>query len=301
EKDDVYSPVIIVHNEIYRGTVTIKDLIESIIAVEVRGRTLEISRKNRLLEQQQKLIKRDLIMAEHVQKSFYPSVVPKLDKWEIAFEFRPLESVSGDLYDFYYDKKNLNGISLFDVSGHGVASALVGILAKSVIQSAFGKNMDKPLSKIMSLVNKEIIEEKGAVENYMTGVILRMNDNEVEYVNAGHTDVLIKNKETYIFSDKQNTFRSRFIGIPDLPVEFNSITTKVPKDTYFLIYSDCLIESRNLAGDEMGTELLRKVFASSSSSSASAVLHDIMESFDAFTEAVPLKDDLTVIVLKYKG
>ncbi|MCR5762907.1 MAG: serine/threonine-protein phosphatase, partial [Treponema sp.] len=240
-------------------------------------------------------------MAEHVQKSFYPSKVPNLDKWEIAFEFRPLASVSGDLYDFYYDKGNLNGVSLFDVSGHGVASALVGILAKSLVQSIFNENADKPLSKIMSLVNAAIIKEKGSIENYMTGVILRINDNEVEYVNAGHTDVLIKNKSTIVFADKQNKCRSRFLGIPDLPVEFTSITTRIHKDSYFLIYSDCLTESRNLAGDEMGVELLKKVFDSSDSSTAKDVLNDILESFDAFTEAVPIKDDLTVIVLKYKG
>lgn len=61
--------------------------------------------KNRLLEQQHKMMSRDLKMAEHVQKKFYPSKIPELDKWEIAFEFRPLTSVSGDVYDFYYTGK----------------------------------------------------------------------------------------------------------------------------------------------------------------------------------------------------
>jgi len=301
DKDQVYSPIIIVHKKIYKGIVTIKDLMESIIAIEVNGRTLEISKKNKLLEQQQKMMKLDLKMAERVQKSFYPSKAPELDKWEIAFEFRPLSSVSGDVYDFYYENKTLNGVSLFDVSGHGVASALVGILAKSLSQSIFNENKDKPLSKIMSLLNKTIIKEKGSVENYMTGVILRIKDNEIEYVNAGHTDILIKNKSTFVFADKENKCRGRFLGIPDLPVDFKSITARVPKDTYFLIYSDCLTESRNLAGDEMGINLLKKVFDSSKSGSAKEVLKDILESFDAFTEAVPIKDDLTVMVLKYKG
>lgn len=301
DKDQVYSPIVIVHNNVYRGIVTIKDLMESIIAVEVTGRTLEISKKNRLLEQQQKMMKLDLKMAERVQKSFYPSKIPDLDKWEIAFEFRPLASVSGDVYDFYYEKKQLNGISLFDVSGHGVASALVGILAKSLSQSIFNENTDKSLSKIMTMLNKSLIKEKGSVENYMTGVILRIKDEEVEYVNAGHTDILVKNESTFVFSDKQKKCRGRFLGIPDLPVEFNTLTAKVPKNTYFLIYSDCLTESRNLAGDEMGIELLKKVFDSSKASTAKGVLKDILESFEAFTEAVPIKDDLTVIVLKYRG
>lgn len=43
------------------------------------------------------------------------------------------------------------------------------------------------------MFKKAIIKEKGSIENYMTGIILRINDNVVEYVNAGHTDVLVKN------------------------------------------------------------------------------------------------------------
>ena len=151
------------------------------------------------------------------------------------------------------------------------------------------------------MVNKAIIKEKRSIENYMMGIILRINDNVVEYVNAGHTDVLVKNTKTFILSDKQHKYRGRFLDIPDLPVEFTSISAKVPEDTYFILYTDCLTESRNLAGDEMGTELLMKVFASSKAATANGVLKDVLESFDAFTEAVPIKDDLTVIVLKYEG
>lgn len=301
DKEQVYSPVIIVHKKIYKGIVTIKDLLDSIIAIEVTGRTLEISQKNRLLEQQQKMMKRDLKMAEYVQRSFYPAKSPAVDNWEIAFEFRPYASVSGDVYDFYTIGKTLNGVSLFDVSGHGIASALVGILAKSISQKVFKENMDKSLAEVISRINQNIIKEKGSVENYLTGVILRIQDNVVEYVNAGHTNVLVKNKKTHVFADKQNKVRSRFLGIPDLPVEFNSITAKIPSDTYFLIYSDCLTESRNLAGDELGEKLLIKILDKITEKTASGVLKSLLESFDAFTEAVPVKDDLTVVVLKYKG
>lgn len=45
DKEQVYSPIVIVHEKVYKGIVTIKDLMDSIIAIEVNGRTLEISKK----------------------------------------------------------------------------------------------------------------------------------------------------------------------------------------------------------------------------------------------------------------
>lgn len=300
DREQIYSPVVIASKNTYKGIVTIKDLMESIIAIEVTGRTLEISQKNRLLEQQQKMIKRDLKMAEHVQRNFYPSKVPELDKWEIAYEFKPLASVSGDVYDFYHSGKILNGISLFDVSGHGIASALVGILAKSIAQKTFEEQRDKPLSEIMASINDSIIKEKGSVENYMTGVILRIENNKVEYINAGHTDVLVKNKTTYILGGNEQRARNRFLGIPDLPVEFNSLTIDIFPDTYFLVYSDCLTESRNSAGEEFGVDRLKQVFNTSEKTTAKEILQDVLKTFYSFTDSVPVRDDLTIVVLKYK-
>ena len=44
-----------------------------------------------------------------------------------------------------------------------------------------------------------------------------------------------------------------------------------------------------------------KVLSSSKSKTSKGVLNDVLEFIDAFTETVPIKDDLTVIVLKYKS
>jgi serine phosphatase RsbU (regulator of sigma subunit) len=55
---------------------------------------------------------------------------PVVSGWDIAFTSRPKSGVSGDFYDFYTNGDKLEGLSLFDVSGHGVAPALITILSK---------------------------------------------------------------------------------------------------------------------------------------------------------------------------
>ena len=69
----------------------------------------------------------------------------------------------------------------------------------------------------------------------------------------------------------------------------------------FLLFTDCLVESRNLAGDELGTERLMKIFSDAPDKNPKELLAYVLDIFEAYTEAVPLRDDLTVIVLQYTG
>ena len=306
ENKNLYDPVIVEKKGLYIGVVTVKDLLDSIVSVEVKERTREITRKNRLLQQQQLIQSRDMKMAELVQKSFYPSKAPDKNGWKSAFFFKPMSSVSGDLYDFYYDKDgNFIGTGLFDVSGHGVASGLVGILSKYLAEKIFISGKEKPLEKIIQEFSETLAKEKGTVENYLTGLFLRMNGNKLEYVNGGHTDVLFKRKtdqNAQILGGSNGKFRGMFLGMSGLPAdECSTVEMNVKEGDTFLLFTDCLVESRNLAGDELGTERLMKIFSDAPDKNPKELLAYVLDIFEAYTEAVPLRDDLTVIVLQYTG
>lgn len=333
-EDKLYDPIVVVKNSSYEGIVTIKMLLDSIVNVEVAARTQEISKKNRILQEQQLIHDRDMHMAELVQKSFYPAKAPHTDEWDCAFVFKPMSSVSGDVYDFYYDARGkLSGTALFDVSGHGVASGLVGILSKYLAEQVFSAAQGKSLDKLLRQFNDTLTREKGMVENYLTGVFLRIKGDQLEYVNAGHTDVLIAvptacsiSKETFtqlespvietkfdsmtevnVLGGSNGSFRGSFIGIEGLPDDYRTVTVTLTEGTFLVLYTDCLTESRNLAGDELGSDRLRSIIKqyliekskADKSLSAKNLLAYILDVFDAFTEAVPLRDDLTVIIMKY--
>jgi EAL domain-containing protein (putative c-di-GMP-specific phosphodiesterase class I)/serine phosphatase RsbU (regulator of sigma subunit) len=303
-EENLYDPVIVETGGCYVGIVTIKNLLDSIVNVEVADRTREISRKNRLLQEQQIIHDRDMHMAELVQKSFYSSKAPQTDDWDCAFAFHPMSSVSGDVYDFYYDTYGLlTGTALLDVSGHGVASGLVGILSKYLAEQVFGVDNDSPLDAMMKRFNTILTREKGMVENYLTGLFLRIKENKIEYVNAGHTDVLVKSADgcVSVLGGTDGGFRGSFLGIAGLPDDYRIVKTGLAGETYLLLYTDCLTESRNLAGDELGGERLCDIFARAPHGPAEKVLSYILDIFEAFTEAVPLRDDLTVIIMKYTG
>lgn len=311
DEENVYSPVIVESHGKYKGIVTIKRLLDAIVNVEVADRTRDLMLKNKILVKQRQIQLRDMKMAELVQKSFYKTKMPVLKDWECSFYFKPMASVSGDVYDFYFSKKDEKflGCSLFDVSGHGVASGLVGILSKYLAAQTFKNSRNSRLDDLLRSFNKSLTEAKGNVENYLTGVFIRTDGGKIEYVNAGHPDVLIKqkNEKTKVLGGQMKNFRGSFIGIEGLPDDFKTVVENVQHDSFILLYTDCFVESRNLMGFELEQNSLRKLFDKACDKknqkrqkSSSDVLKSVLESFECFTEGVPLKDDLTLIVLHYK-
>lgn len=304
-EEHLYDPIVVEQNGIYFGVVIFKDLLEIIVNVEVLERTQELNKTTRKLLEQEAMQQRDLKLAEIVQKSIYPSRAPKTSKWDCAYIFKPMASVSGDVYDFYYDDKgSLNGAALFDVSGHGVAFGLVGILSKYLAKDTFRENKNEELSALARTFNKKLIKEKANVENYLTGILLRITDSKIEYVNAGHTDLLCidSKRKVSVAGGANGSFRGSFLGIEGLPDNFETVDIPLEKNSCYIMFTDCLTESRNLAGDELGIELLQKILARApQGTSAKQLLEYLIDIFEAFTEAVPLRDDLTVIVLKYLG
>src|SRR4029077_3217440 len=70
-------------------------------------------------------LNRDLKIAEQVQKRFLPQVVPTFPGYEFFAHYQPTYEVGGDYYDFVPLPADRMAIALGDVSGKGVAAALM--------------------------------------------------------------------------------------------------------------------------------------------------------------------------------
>ena len=106
--------------------------------------------------------------------------------------------------------------------------------------------------------------------------------------------------ETEILGGESGKFRGMFVGLSGLPSDLcSTVKYTCKKGDTFVLFTDCLLESRNLAGDEMGLKRLREIISKAPDGTPEEILSYILDIFDAFTEAVPVRDDLTVIVLKY--
>ena len=257
---------------------------------------------NRELEDAQRIAAMDMKMAVNVQMSFFPKKTPQVLGWDAAYTFKPMSGVAGDLYDFYTHNDELLGVGLFDVSGHGIASGLVTMLAKSVIFRRFNEMRNQRLSRVVEAINSDLITELVDIDNYITGILLRFKGDSVEYINAGHPDLLCKRAATgtvLTVEPKDHQFKGHFLGVEAMAGKFNELNFKMSKDDVLVLYSDCLNESTNSDGEEYGTQrIIESLRSAPANGGAQAVLDHIMEMFYDFIGAKPLDDDLSVIITK---
>jgi len=298
-KNQLFELNIHLEDKVKRRTNQLEDAL-----TEIETTNDHLQERNNELTTAQHIRRKDMAMAISVQNSFLPNVPPVSDKWDIAFMYQPMMGISGDFYDFYTEDGDLKGVGIFDVSGHGIASGLVTMIAKSVILRNFFEGEKLPLNEVMTKTNTNLQKEIGDVGNYITGVLLRFNDTRVEYANAAHNDIIIKRGgEVYFPEEKyQQRIAGAFLGIVDFNYDYESIEFELQKGDYIFLYTDGLNEARNLEDEIYNLEKISKSFETAPDASAQEVLnHIVLDYHEHLRDIIDQQDDITLIVLKKIG
>ncbi|MCX7677635.1 MAG: SpoIIE family protein phosphatase [Spirochaetes bacterium] len=282
------------HNEVEELNITLDR--------KVVERTRELQEANAKLSEAYEAMSRDMKMAVSVQESFLPLKPPRFPGWDVALYFKPMSGVSGDFFDFYERNGELVGISIFDVSGHGVASGLLTMVAKSIMYKNFHQTTNSRLGAIVERANDDLIAEIGDSGYYISGIVLRINDSIVEYVNAAHVDLLIKRGggEAKVVMEGKKEFKGNFLGIEAMKGRFATVQFKVNSNDSLLLCTDGLVECCNDEKNQYGIERLLSVFATLPHTlSAQEMLDSIMEDFYTFVgRKDEYRDDITIIIAK---
>lgn len=264
----------------------------------------ELSNANGKLQNAMDISAKDMKMAVSVQSGMFPKRAPQTDAWDIDFYFSPASGVSGDFYDFYVDNDELEGVALGDVSGHGIASGLITVLARSVFYRHFQLNRDKSLGYIIESANGELIKELAQVEHYLTAILLRFKDDVVEYVNAAHTEILYKaagrGRASILKPKDADDYKGPPLGREGLEVPYKAIKFRMNKGDSIMLYTDCLNETRNVEGEEFSVEGIGEALALAADGSAHDILRAVLHEFRVHVGAAPITDDLSMIVIKRK-
>ncbi|HNV48114.1 MAG TPA: 7TM diverse intracellular signaling domain-containing protein [Spirochaetota bacterium] len=256
---------------------------------------------NQRLEEAHRIARRDMDMAVTVQANFLPQEPPGSPEWECAFFFRPMAGVSGDFYDFYVADGRFAGVGIFDVSGHGIASGLVTMIAKSVILRAFAEGIGRGLNEVLENANVRLQTEIGGIDNYIAGSLLRFADGEVEFVNAGHTDVFRRSKGAVapVRKADDSTLDGVFLGLSGFSYPYEVLRFAVDSGDCLLLYTDGLVEAEGPRQERYGHGRIMRSLANAPAEGAQAVRDAVVEDFFSFVgRDAALRDDVTVMVLR---
>lgn len=283
---------------------------------EVDERTGELKKANdelsvlyKKLEKEKHRSDMDLEMAFFVQKNFFPQPSRRFRGWELSVCYVPQAKVSGDLYDFYSYNDILNGVALFDVSGHGLSAGLVTMLSKNIISRLFqrGYRTREPIDKILTRINNSIIYEKGDISNYMTGILCRFENIEgsdeciVDLGNAGHPYPLLFNKKENSIGEvvsKDGKPHYGAIGMKGIEVSFASSNFSMKTGDILVIFTDGITESTDSKNEQFGTARLKEIIKKNCECPASEISEAIMNELVRYVGDKAFDDDVSLIVAK---
>ncbi len=132
-----------------------------------------------------------LRLAEQVQRSMLPRVLPCTGGLELAASLRPTQHMAGDFYNvFRLDRENV-GVYLGDVVGHGPAAALLSVF---MMQSIVPKRIEGhryellPPNEVLESLNRALIRAEFPGGPFVTMIygILNPRAGTWSYCCAGH-------------------------------------------------------------------------------------------------------------------
>lgn len=247
-------------------------------------------------------MEKEINLAAFVQESFTKNKIPELNGFQISYYSKAMAGVSGDMYDIYTSGKNLEGLGVFDVSGHGIASGLVTMLVRNIIQQEFYENEKKQLFEVMEIIDKRIRKEKHSIENYLTGILIRTQDNKIEIVNAGHPCPILykKSENTCSYFDEKHNYSSSVIGLNSIEAFFQDTSFSMESGDELILYTDGVKEATNSEHKEFGSQRLLESTQNAMQSDFENQVNSILSDMGLFTENTEPTDDVTIVILKRK-
>lgn len=250
------------------------------------------------LNKQNEIMRMELEMAGRVQEGIYP-VLRQTDFLDIAVYHKPLMEVSGDFHDIVELPNNCYGILIADVSGHGVAAALITIMIKDAFRG-YASSSGAP-SKLMKYLNSELADLMDKYGKFFTAfyMVVDPGGQRVLYTNAGHHLLLLcRPSENKIYGLDS---KGIVIGIsPEMNNLFQSKSTRIQSGDKLIMITDGIVEAVNKEGIDYKTEGLLRSIKSHLNEPAEIILDSIMNDFYTFVGESALKDDCTVIVTEIK-
>ena len=233
------------------------------------------------------------------QRFFLPQTIPQIEKLDIAAYFRPLVNVSGDYYTVLPMDEHKTLVMLGDVSGKGLAAALVMGLVMNTVKIIGNK---EDLAGVVKAIDKAI---KGMhLQDKYTVLFICIIDTEkmtIRYVNASMSDPIIVTRAPDGYKIKPLTSNCSLIGIIDLD-EVEVAEQRLFRDDLILMASDGVSEVMDENGVELGdTELYLNTIKNSAYKSAHHIINDIADLVFSYNGDKKLRDDVTMLTVKVEG
>jgi sigma-B regulation protein RsbU (phosphoserine phosphatase) len=235
-------------------------------------------------------------IAHRIQTAILP-VSPAAPGFEIAARMRPADDVGGDLYDILTFEDEL-WVLVGDVSGHGINSGLVMMMAQAAAYAAIAEDPHCAPASVIAAVNRllhENVRRRMRRDDYMTLMAAR-HVGDGRFLAAGaHQPIFVARGGGVVeVVDSAGPWVGIAPSVEPPPVAQYEFRLAPGELVCFL--TDGILEAKDGTHDLFGEERVKAVLAGPDVPAAASALVRLFEAVENHSP-VP-EDDMTAVVLR---
>jgi serine phosphatase RsbU (regulator of sigma subunit) len=238
----------------------------------------------------------ELELARKVVDGLLPRSFPIIDGFDIYGATIPVREVGGDYLDFIDAITDRVAVIVADVSGKGLAAALIMVTFRAYIRATVINELAMRI--VMARVNRLVYETTDG-DRFITSFygLIDPEHKRLLYINAGHNPPMLLRADG----------TSQLLQEGGLPLgvfansRYSESVVEFRSGDILVLYTDGVIEASNQRDEEFGLERLERIVRGASDRRAHEIVEAITSAVDEYSAEVGgAEDDLTVSIIKVK-
>jgi len=239
-------------------------------------------------------MQKELQLAAEVQQMLFPAVLDGFGVYDIAATYLPHQEVGGDYYDFFRLNDDESMVCMADVSGKGMAAALLMANFQAHLRALAPAS--ESLAGLVTTLNESIYRNaKG--ERFITVFLARVNHRHrtIQYVNAGHNPPLVFHNGNFVELDAGCTVLGMFDALPSI----REGRSPFPSNAVLVCYTDGITDLEDPDGRFFGLDAFQGLIHSQAASGTMTAFNEHVRShLNDFRKDRGFNDDVTLLTMR---
>jgi phosphoserine phosphatase RsbU/P len=234
-----------------------------------------------------------MALARQVQASLLPASPPRVPGYDLHAINVPTMEIGGDYFDYLPLDRGRLGLVVADVSGKGVAAALIMATFRAALRVEARRAAG--IAELVEQVNSLLLDSIDP-SRYVTAVygILDPDSGDFDYVNCGHNPpLLLRAGDGHARLDRGGPA----LGMPVSGGREPGRVRLAPGDM-LAVYTDGVVEPFAPSGDEFGEARLEALLRRDAALPSSAIVESVYRETLAFAGRASHEDDFTLLLVK---
>ena len=261
----------------------------------------EIRNLNNKLKAENIRLSAELEVTKRLQQMILPkqSELDKIKGLEIAGYMQPADEVGGDYYDVL-TKNDKVKISIGDVTGHGLESGVLMIMAQTAVRTLQQMNETDPV-KFLDVLNRTLYANIERIDSSKNMSLALLDYQDSNFTLSGqHEEIIVVRTDGNI--ERIDTMELGFpVGLEEDIADFVSqVEVHLNPGDVVVLYTDGITEAVNINNVYYGIERLCQVTKENRHKTAEEIREAVIDHLRQHIDKHKVFDDITLVVLKQK-